>query len=50
MKFASKLIYGGQVHLCHTQVSTMFHVHVSYCVIAKDHHDHVCDFNVLRNV
>ena len=23
----------------------MYHI-----VIAKDHHDHVCDFNVLRNV
>ncbi len=28
MKFASKLIHGGQVHLCHTQVSTMFHDHI----------------------
>ncbi len=26
MKFASRLIHGGQVHLCHTQVYTVFHV------------------------
>ncbi len=26
MKFASKLIHGGQVHLCRTQVSIMFRV------------------------
>ncbi len=26
MKFASKLIHGGQVQLCYTQVSTAFHV------------------------